>query len=133
MSEFSTLRIIHGAICSGPLVFLIVTYFTRTQIHSDPTLPYACLALGVGSVILSLFLPQILPSSKSNPPSANSGPNIAAYRVRKIVQWGVVESGALANVVAYFISGLEHSLAASIALVLWLAYLRPKPEELQNT
>ncbi len=118
-------RIIHLSLCTGPLGFLVVAYFTGPKNMTDQTIPYAaaamgCMAAGFGFFALRLFY---------KPVSREFADNIAPYLTAKIIQWAVVEGAALFNGFAYFLTGMELSAGFSVALLLVLFYLRPLESE----
>lgn len=118
-------RILHAALCTGPLAFLVVAHFTGPKNLTDPTIPYAaaaagCMAAGTAFFALRFFY---------RPVSQKFEENIPAYLTAKIIQWALVEGAALFNGVAYFLSGLEISGGFAAALLLVLLYLRPQESE----
>lgn len=121
-------RMIHLALCTGPLAFLVVAHFTGPKDLNDPTIPYAaaamgCMAAGFGFFALRLFY---------RPASREFAENLAPYLTAKIIQWAVVEGAALFNGVAYFLAGMELSAGFSVALLLVLFCLRPHENEVSG-
>ncbi len=118
------LSLIHAAICSGPVFFLIAAYFAGPKDQTSPLVEigwaYGCLAAAAG-----FFIPSVLGKFTASPDPNRSGAGL----VPKIIQWATVESGALINGVSYFLTGNQTSAGAAIALTLLLVYFRPTDGE----
>jgi hypothetical protein len=121
------LSIIHAAICSGPVFFLIVSYFVGPKNAPQSFLAQIGWIFGAGSAAASFFIPRLLAGGKeeinagSEPSDSQGNLNF----VQKIVQWAIVEAGALFNGVVYFSTGDSGSAAVSVAMILLLIYFRP--------
>jgi len=121
-------RIIHLALCTGPLAFLVVAHFTGPKNQTDPTIPYAAAALGCMAAGFAFFALRLF----YKPVSREFADNVPAYFTAKIIQWSMVEGAALFNGVAYFLTGMELSAGFSVALLLVLFYLRPLESEVSG-
>lgn len=118
-------RILHLALCTGPLAFLVVAHFVGPKDMTDPTIPYAAVAAGSMAVGFAFFALRLF----YRPSSRDFDANLPSYLTAKIIQWAVVEGSALFNAVAYFLTGMQLSAGFAVALLLVLFYLRPLEAE----
>jgi hypothetical protein len=132
----SQLRIIQFALSAGPLLFLVaitsVGMAGQDRFVGD-ALIYVGIAAAAGSLFVALLLPQNMIRSSDGSfekPTVESA--MGRYKTAKIIQWAIVESAAMVNAVAYFLSGTFMPGLVAAGLALFILFLRPSQEELQT-
>lgn len=137
-------RIIHLALFSGPAMATAVFYFLRQQealsgqepIESQPLLVYVAIAVALLAPVVSHFvatqLGRTAAARVSGDLSMTEVQVAGLYQTVKIVQWAIIEGGALLQAVIYFLSGEMTLLALAGLLLAFLAISGPSLADLQK-
>lgn len=131
--RFMLMKLIHLALCTGPIAFGAAVFFVLRSSMGAPTaegvqlewiLTGAALAIGlVGSAII----PGLL--NKKGGAGLALEATIAQYQSYKIVQWGLIEGPALMALAGHMLGGGEISLAGAAVLIGLLLFRRPTVED----
>lgn len=125
------LRVIHVSLLLGPASFLAIGLLEvrgSSPRGGQPELFYLGIALGVVLGLASFIAPRLL---VGRTPDANRplAEGFGVYHTAKIIQWGLVEGGAIFNSVVVFLSGNQISAACAVGLIGLLAFHRPSRAE----
>lgn len=125
-SEMFPLRIIHMSLVIGVVLFLGLTHFVMTdrQIRSFESLVMAAAVFSIFAIAASFLLPNFLKGVLQS-----SRNDREKYHTFKIIQFALLESAALMNGVAYFITSQTQSLVIAICLVVLLLIRAPTEAE----
>lgn len=128
MNPFKTMLLIHSGFCTGVLLFgAVATFLIAENAHFDITfqspepIQFVAPILAVfGLVMGSLMFNKLLASASQDEPDANS--KLMKYQTAFIVRCALIETGALANIVAALLTYniLFIGIAALCLTVLWL-------------
>lgn len=129
-SRFKTLQIVHGALCTGVILFLIITTFLRQgKGHiaveaSDSPLLFVAVVLAVVAPFLSKYLyqKQLNAIDLTSPLDKRFPQYISAC----IIRYAVMDAAALFNVVIWYLTGSLIAAIVAGALILLLIALRPR-------
>jgi hypothetical protein len=130
------MRIIHGAMCLGVIVILIVALVLRGRggTAPPPDLPivsYFGIVFAVIQVVLSFVLPNVQDANMRKGMARGEGPKDAdlplwgRYQIRLIIRSTLLESAAFLQAIAYIIEGQAFSIALALVLLMLLVLLRP--------
>lgn len=127
-ARMRSIKIIHGSLIAGVVLFLLVTAWVHRV--SPPTpVPVSGQLLtdvGLGILAVGLLALKFLPRPDPTPaPGQTADQWWTTSQSRLIVRWAVVEGGCLVNAVLWFIGGDRVSLLAAIAGLAILLSLRP--------
>lgn len=131
--RFMQMKLIHLALCTGPIAFGAVVFFVLRPSFGAPTpesvqlewiLTGAALALGLGG---SAVVPGLL--FKKGGAGLALEATILQYQSVKIVQWALIEGPALMALVGHMLGGGEVSLAGAAVLIGLLLFRRPTVED----
>lgn len=134
-----TMRIIHGALCLGVLIFLGIALYHRLQggMHSSPPLltylaaGWAVVTLGVVGIVSGVIdkswrrqMAQGKWPRETPPPSDPYIRWVLLYQTRLIIRMGFLEGAAFLAVIAYLIEGqaLSLGLAGGLLLVMFILF-----------
>ncbi len=131
--RFMQLKLIHFALCFGPLAFGAAVFFVLRPEFGPPTpenvqlewiLTGAALAIGLPG---SAIIPGLL--GKKGAAGLALEATIVQYQSVKIVQWALIEGPALMALIGHMLGGGEVSLAGAAVLVGLLIFRRPTVED----
>jgi DMSO reductase anchor subunit len=125
---FTTLQIIHGALCLGPTLFAVVSYSITPNTHSDirpndSVLLYVAAFMALSMVFVSNFLfnKQLAVIDFTAPVKQR----LLQYQTACIVRYALLEGAALFNVVVFLLTGNYISLAIGAAMIVFMVTIRP--------
>jgi hypothetical protein len=123
-------RMIHGALVTGCVLFVLVTHFLVLPNRADrlpPNVIYALLGGAALAVVLSFAVLRPRVPLKSTDESADLYWSRAS--VPALIAWSAAEAGALLSIVAYLLSGSGIALGASAFAIAALVALHPRALE----
>jgi FtsH-binding integral membrane protein len=127
-ARMRSVKLIHGALTAGVVLFLLVTAWVHRVtppaplLVSGPLLPY----VGLGMLAAGLLGLRVLPGPDPAPaPGQTTDQWWMKSQGRLLVRWAVVEGGCLVNAVLWYLSRDRVSLVAAIAGLAVLLTLRP--------
>ncbi len=130
-SSFTTLQIIHGALCMGVALFACVSFSIAPNKHSDiqtadSPLLYVAAIMAISMVGISnvLYNKQLSKIDFSAPVKQR----FMQYQTASIIRLAPLEAAALFNIVSFLLSGSYISLAIAVALLIYMIMLRPTKE-----
>ena len=124
-----TIRVIHLALVTGPVLLLGVTAYLRTYgTEPLPSLaPIAGFILAVVGV-LSIALATAVLRPRISPRAAGETADAywtAARNAQALTLWAVLEGAALLNVIGFFTTGQWSSVAVFFLAVIMMILFRP--------
>ncbi|TCD02336.1 hypothetical protein EZ449_18435 [Pedobacter frigidisoli] len=134
-TKLKTLQIIHLALCSGVLLFALVTIFLNREImffdaNPKTTAPFNPIfpILGLITISASIFFFRNV-ISKINK-SADVDSKINQYQSGFVISAALLEGGALFNLVGFFITQNSFFLIFATANFVFLVLSRPTKDKL---
>lgn len=126
--QFKSLKIIHGALCIGAFIILVIMRFLVQQ---DPipkalnidTFQIVGAVIGFVTVLSSRMLFFIKTKSALSVPSIKG--KIDIYRIALIIQIAILEGGSILNAVLYFITKNDLHFFIALGLLLFMIFGRP--------
>ena len=121
-----TLRIIHLGMIGMPSVFIALcfTVLKERMVIENETFYLVGLVFGIMASMAAFFIPSFLSKAIKNENDRDT-----KYQSIKIIQWGIIESGALLNAAFYYITGKQESIIISIILLIVLVSRFPSDTE----
>jgi len=137
-TKLKTFQIIHIALCSGVLLFALVTIFLNREImffdaNPKTTAPFNPIFPIVGLITISasiLFFKNVLAKIDK---SADADSKINQYQSAFIISSARLEGGALFNTVGFFITQNSFFLIFAAANFIFLILKRPTKDKLIST
>lgn len=126
----TTSRMIHGALVTGCVLFVLVTHFLVLPNRADRVplnVTYALLGAAALAVVLSFAVLRPRVPLKSTDESADLYWSRASAPA--LIAWSVAEAGALLSIVAYLLSGSGIAMGASALAIAALVGLHPRTFE----
>ncbi|MCZ8237747.1 MAG: hypothetical protein O9346_09435 [Leptospiraceae bacterium] len=125
-SNFQNLRIIHIGLMAGPIFFLTIclTILKDRMLIENEIFYLVGLLIGIFASVVAFFVPSIL--SKSMKDQTNKD---QSYQTLKIIQWAVIESSSLINLVFFFLTGKQESMIIAAVLIIIIASRFPSESE----
>jgi hypothetical protein len=134
-TKLKTLQIIHLALCSGVLLFALVTIFLNREImffDANPatTAPFNPIfpIMGLITISASIFFFKNLIAKIDKTETAETKINL--YQSEFIISAALLEGGALFNVVGFFITHNSFFLLFAAANFIFLALKHPTKDKL---
>jgi len=136
-SRIGIAKRIHLGILAGPSIFLTLclTILKDRAVHENDNMAMIALVFSIGVIFLSFLIPKkfahSVTASKAafpNKPFSQFG----KYQTYKIIQWYLLEVGALFNIVVFFLTKNSNSIYAGIALLVFIASRFPSIEEMNR-
>jgi len=125
-SNILTLRIMHIGLMAGPIIFMTIclTVLKDRMLIENEVYYLVGLIIGIFAPMVAFFVPSIL--SKSMKDQINRD---QSYQTLKIIQWAVIESASLINIVFFFLTGKQESMIIAAVLIIILASRFPSELE----
>lgn len=131
-TRFMTIRLIHLALVIGAGLFGAVVfqlgYRQMTMQHGGNPIVLVAVMVSLGSIAVSLVLRKVLQQNGSMPTDPNGV--FARYQAICLVQWAIIEGGALFAAVATMITKSGVAFACFVASWAFMAFRRPSEREL---
>jgi len=136
-SKIKTAKTIHLAMIAGPSIFLALclTILKDRVVHENESMAQVALAFSVGVFFLSFLISKrFLRTATSSQAASPNKPSsqFGKYQTSKLIQWYLLEMGALFNIVVFFLTKYLISMYASIFLLVYLASRFPSIEEMNR-
>lgn len=126
----SVSRMIHGALVTGCVLFVLVTHFLVLPNRTDrlpPNVIYALLGGAALAIALSFAVLRPRVPLRSTDESADLYWSRASAPA--LIAWSAAEGGALLSIVAYMLSGSGIAIGASVLSIAVLVALHPRTFE----
>ena len=126
-ARMRSIKIIHGSLMAGVILFLLVTAWVHRVTEPGAVVGGPLLTVvGLGILAAGLLGLRFLPGPDPVPaPGQATDQSWMTSQARLIVRWAVVEGGCLVNAVLWYLSRDRVSLLAAIAGLAILFALRP--------
>lgn len=133
-----TLSIIHAALCVGVTLAAAVMYYLQSQ-NSNPSFNDGAddIFMFIGPFILFTSIVASIFLYKTNLKKIKAEPGdfiqkLNQHKAASIIRYALVEGGALAVLVLFFISGATHLFLLSILQLIFLLSLKPSETKVRD-
>jgi membrane-associated HD superfamily phosphohydrolase len=127
-AAFKALQIIHGALCTGITLFILLSFFKAQNKHADiqpgdSPLLYIAIAIALALVFFShfIFYKHLVQIDFSTPLKDR----LMQYQTACIKRFALLEGAAIINVVSFLLSGSYISLIIAVTILLHMVAKRP--------